>query len=109
MHAAERCSASLHQAVLSLCSHPAPLASLISMNDLFCAAGPSPHAPPPPPPPAAAPQKRADGRVVATPYAKKLAKDLGVDLNSVAGGPVLLAFESLACAQKSLAAWVKCS
>lgn len=30
--------------------------------------------PPPPPPPAAAPQKRADGRIIATPYAKKLAK-----------------------------------
>ena len=51
-------------------------------------------APPPPPPPApaaaqpAAPQKRADGRIIATPYAKKLAKELGVDLNSLAGsGP----------------------
>lgn len=49
---------------------------------------------PPPPPPApaaaqpAAPQKRADGRIIATPYAKKLAKELGVDLNSLAGsGP----------------------
>lgn len=53
-------------------------------------------APPPPPPssapaPAAAapaPQKRADGRVIATPYAKKLAKELGVDLNNLSGsGP----------------------
>lgn len=47
-------------------------------------------APPPPPPPAAAPQpqKRTDGRVIATPYAKKLAKELGLDLNSLAGsGP----------------------
>ena len=48
-------------------------------------------APPPPPPPAPAapaPQKRADGRVIATPYAKKLAKDLGVDLARIAGsGP----------------------
>lgn len=46
--------------------------------------------PPPPPPPAAAPQpqKRTDGRVIATPYAKKLAKELGVDLSSVIGsGP----------------------
>lgn len=53
-------------------------------------------APPPPPPspapaapaPARAPQKRADGRVIATPYAKKLAKELGVDLNNLSGsGP----------------------
>lgn len=52
--------------------------------------------PPPPPQPAAAapaqappaPQKRADGRIIATPYAKKLAKELGVDLNSLSGsGP----------------------
>lgn len=45
-------------------------------------------APPPPPPAAPQPQKRADGRVIATPYAKKLAKELGVDLASLAGsGP----------------------
>ena len=51
-------------------------------------------APPPSPPspapaaPAPAPQKRADGRVIATPYAKKLAKELGVDLNNLSGsGP----------------------
>jgi pyruvate dehydrogenase E2 component (dihydrolipoamide acetyltransferase) len=32
--------------------------------------------------------KRADGRIIATPYAKKLAKELGVDLATVAGsGP----------------------
>ena len=39
-------------------------------------AAPAAAAPPPPlpPPPSAAPQKRADGRVIATPYAKKLAK-----------------------------------
>lgn len=49
---------------------------------------PSAAAPPPPPPPAAAPQKRADGRIIVTPYAKKLAKDLGVDLSTIAGsGP----------------------
>ena len=50
-----------------------------------------PPPPPPPPPPAAAapaPVKRADGRIIATPYAKKLAKDLGVSLETVAGsGP----------------------
>lgn len=35
-----------------------------------------------------APQPRADGRVIATPYAKKLAKDLGVDLSTIVGsGP----------------------
>lgn len=59
------------------------------------AAAPAPAAaapPPPPPPPApvaAAPAtKREDGRVIATPFAKKLAKELGIDLASVAGsGP----------------------
>lgn len=36
----------------------------------------------------AAPQPRADGRVIATPYAKKLARDLGVDLAAIVGsGP----------------------
>ncbi len=56
-------------------------------------AAPAPAAaapPPPPPPPAAAPApaKRADGRIIATPYAKKLAKDLGISLETVAGsGP----------------------
>ena len=45
-------------------------------------------APPPPPPPPAAPTKRADGRVIATPYAKKLAKEMGIDLASIGGsGP----------------------
>ena len=55
----------------------------------------SASSPPPPPTPAPAPaapapvpQKRAVGRWFATPYAKKLAKELGVDLNSIAGsGP----------------------
>ena len=45
-------------------------------------------APAPPSPAAAAPAPRADGRVVATPYAKQLAKDLKVDLARVSGtGP----------------------
>lgn len=51
---------------------------------------PAPAAPaaPPAPAPAPAPVKRADGRVIATPYAKKRAKELGVDLTTVAGsGP----------------------
>ncbi len=66
------------------------------------APAPAAAAPPPPPPPpaaaapapaAAAPAApvlapRADGRVIATPYAKQLAKDLRVDLATVAGtGP----------------------
>jgi pyruvate dehydrogenase E2 component (dihydrolipoamide acetyltransferase) len=59
------------------------------------AAAPAPApAPTPAPAPAAAapaapvPQKRADGRVVATPYAKKLAQQLGVNLETIAGsGP----------------------
>ena len=53
-------------------------------------AAPAPPTPPPAPAASQAPalQKRADGRIIATPYAKKLAKELGVDLNSLAGsGP----------------------
>ena len=49
---------------------------------------PSSAAPPPPPPPPAPVNKRADGRVIATPYAKKLAKDMGIDLANIGGsGP----------------------
>lgn len=56
------------------------------------APAPEAAAPAAPPPPAAAPApapvKRADGRVIATPYAKKLAKELGVDLSAIGGsGP----------------------
>lgn len=48
----------------------------------------APPPPPPPPPAPMGPQPRADGRVIATPYAKKLAKDLKVDLAKVGGtGP----------------------
>jgi len=44
--------------------------------------------PPPPPPPPSGPAPRADGRIIATPYAKKLAKELKVDLSKVGGtGP----------------------
>jgi len=52
-------------------------------------AAPAPPAPAPAHATSApAPEKRADGRIIATPYAKKLAKELGVDLNSLAGsGP----------------------
>jgi len=51
------------------------------------AAAPAPAAPAPAPaaPAAPAPAGRADGRIIATPYAKKLAKKLKVDLASVAG------------------------
>ena len=56
--------------------------SRLSYSMMSCAA------PPPPPPPPAAPTKRADGRVIATPYAKKLAKDMGIDLANIGGsGP----------------------
>lgn len=56
------------------------------------AAAPAASAPPPPPPPPppapTGPAPRADGRIIATPYAKKLAKDLKVDLSKVGGtGP----------------------
>ena len=50
------------------------------------AAAPAPAPAPAAPAPAApAPAGRADGRIIATPYAKKLAKKLKVDLASVAG------------------------
>lgn len=66
---------------------PEPVAAAAASPPATAAAPPSP--PPPPPTLAApAPQKRADGRVIATPYAKKLAKELGVDLAQLAGnGP----------------------
>jgi pyruvate dehydrogenase E2 component (dihydrolipoamide acetyltransferase) len=52
------------------------------------AAAPAPSAAPPPAPAAAAPQARPDGRLVATPRARKLASQLGVDLAAVRGsGP----------------------
>ena len=52
------------------------------------APAPAAAAPPPPAPAAPAPVKRADGRVIATPYAKKLAKELSVDLSTIGGsGP----------------------
>ena len=54
-------------------------------------AAPSPPpqaAAPPPPPPPPQPVGRTDGRIVATPFAKKLAQQLGVDLASISGsGP----------------------
>jgi pyruvate dehydrogenase E2 component (dihydrolipoamide acetyltransferase) len=52
------------------------------------APAPAAAAPAPPAPAAAAPAPRADGRVIATPYAKQLAKELRVDLATVGGtGP----------------------
>jgi len=57
-------------------------------------AAPAAEAPPPPPPepaappPPPAPVGRADGRIIATPFAKKLAKKLKVDLSKINGsGP----------------------
>jgi pyruvate/2-oxoglutarate dehydrogenase complex dihydrolipoamide acyltransferase (E2) component len=51
------------------------------------AAAAVPAAPPPPPPPSG-PAPRADGRVIATPYAKQLAKKHKVDLTKLGGtGP----------------------
>lgn len=44
--------------------------------------------PPPPPPEPTGPAPRADGRVIATPYAKQLAKKHKVDLSKLGGtGP----------------------
>ena len=69
---------------------PAPAAAAPAPAAAAPAAPPAPAAPaaPAPAPVAAAPQPREDGRIIATPYAKKLAKELGVDLATVAGsGP----------------------
>lgn len=79
---------------------PAPVeAAQESGNDAgeAVSAEPAPAAPASSPPapvtptaaaPAPAPVKRADGRIIATPYARKLAKELKVDLGTVAGsGP----------------------
>ena len=66
----------------------APAAAAPAAAPAPAAAAPAPAAAaaPAPPPPAFTP--RADGRVVATPYAKKLARELGVDLAAVPGtGP----------------------
>ena len=63
-------------------------AGAVAATPAPAAAAPPPPPPPPPPPAAPAPAKRAGGRIIATPYAKKLAKDLGVSLETVAGsGP----------------------
>lgn len=67
-----------------------PVAAQALPPDAAPAPAPAPVvAPPPPPPPSPpAPVGRADGRIIATPYAKKLAKQLGVDLKTVGGsGP----------------------
>lgn len=53
------------------------------------AAAPAAPAPAAPAPAAPVPTPRADGRIRATPYAKKLAKDLGIALESIQGtGPI---------------------
>lgn len=72
---------------------PAPAAPAPAAPAPAKAPAPAPAAPAPAPvaaaaPAAPAPAPRADGRVIATPYAKQLAKDLRVDLSKVAGtGP----------------------
>ena len=64
-------------------AEPAPAAAAPAP----AAAAPAPAAPAPaaPAPAAPAPAGRSDGRIIATPYAKKLAKKLKVDLATVAG------------------------
>lgn len=65
---------------------PPPPAAKASPAPASAAAAPPP--PPPPPPAPTGPAPRADGRIIATPYAKKLAKELKVDIAKVGGtGP----------------------
>ncbi|WIA09391.1 hypothetical protein OEZ85_008797 [Tetradesmus obliquus] len=67
---------------------PAPAAAAPPPPPPAAAHAPAAPAPAAPAPPAPAAAPRADGRIVATPYAKQLAKDLRVDLATVAGsGP----------------------
>ncbi|KAK9845540.1 hypothetical protein WJX84_005656 [Apatococcus fuscideae] len=69
---------------------PAPAAAPAAAATATAPPAPAAAAPTAPPPsaPAATPVKRSDGRVIATPYAKKLAQQLKVDLASLAGsGP----------------------
>ncbi|XP_039835832.1 dihydrolipoyllysine-residue acetyltransferase component 5 of pyruvate dehydrogenase complex, chloroplastic-like isoform X2 [Panicum virgatum] len=74
---------------------PAAQSQATSFSSSGAAASPPPTPPPPPPAPIAvsapappSPAAQGGARVVASPYAKKLAQDLGVDLFSVTGsGP----------------------
>eukprot|EP00204_Picochlorum_oklahomense_P001139 CAMPEP_0118807548 /NCGR_PEP_ID=MMETSP1161-20130426/35530_1 /TAXON_ID=249345 /ORGANISM="Picochlorum oklahomensis, Strain CCMP2329" /LENGTH=442 /DNA_ID=CAMNT_0006736921 /DNA_START=68 /DNA_END=1396 /DNA_ORIENTATION=+ len=68
---------------------PAPAAAPAAEPEAPAPAAEAPApAAPAPAAPAPAAQKRADGRIIATPYAKKLAQKLGVDLATIAGsGP----------------------
>ena len=69
---------------MAMAAAPAPVASSAAAAPPDVTPAPI-QASTPVPPPAA---KRADGRIIATPYAKKLAKELGVDLAALAGsGP----------------------
>jgi pyruvate dehydrogenase E2 component (dihydrolipoamide acetyltransferase) len=63
---------------------PPPAAAAAPAAAPAAAAAAPPPPPPPPPPPAAAPA-RADGKVFVSPYAKKLASQLKVDLATVRG------------------------
>lgn len=67
---------------------PAPAAAAAPAAPAPAAAPAAVAAPPPPPPPTPVAAPRADGRIIATPYAKKLAKEMGVDLSTIGGsGP----------------------
>lgn len=72
---------------------PAPVeaaapAAVAAAPAAAAAAPVAPAAPPPPPTPPPGPAPRADGRVIATPYAKLLAKKHRVDLTKLGGtGP----------------------
>eukprot|EP00898_Chlorokybus_atmophyticus_P003884 jgi/Chlat1/4497/Chrsp29S04418 len=68
---------------------PAPTAAPSAPAPAPAPVAAAPPAPKPAPAPvAAAPVTRTDGRIIATPYAKKRAKELNVDLATVAGsGP----------------------
>ena len=63
-------------------AEPAPAAAAPAPRRRPPPAAPAPAAPAPAAP---APAGRSDGRIIATPYAKKLAKKLKVDLATVAG------------------------
>jgi len=66
---------------------PPPAAPVAAEPKAEAVAPPPPSAPAAtaPAPAPAAPQPRTDGRIIATPYAKKLAKELRVDLSRVVG------------------------
>ncbi|KAJ9508598.1 hypothetical protein QJQ45_012141 [Haematococcus lacustris] len=92
---AKKKAASLGGTPVAAAAPPPPPAAPAAAPAPVAAAAPPPPAPPAPvaapvaaAPVAAAAAPRADGRIIATPYAKQLAKDLKVDLSRVGGtGP----------------------